>query len=48
MNLRSFQLRGRNILAEPEPVMGAMLLGKVGVRLPREILGPAELHFKGG
>jgi len=32
-----FQLRGRNALAEPEPVIGAMLSGKVRVRLPREI-----------
>jgi hypothetical protein len=43
-----FQLRGRNTLAEPEPVMGAMLPGKVRVRLPREMLGPPNCTLKMG
>ena len=48
MNFRSFQLRGRNILAEPEPVLGAMLPGKVGMRLPREILGQPNCTLQVG
>jgi hypothetical protein len=48
LNFRSVSAARKNILAEPEPVLGAMLPGEVGMRLPREILGPPNWTLQMG